>query len=1389
MTSISEHVVGKSVGVKIAEDSEYVVLLEEGNITMMNGSKSASIKYDGDSINIGNVSIFPESIKIPTLTVTGNMDVPFQSLDHGQLSNVTTSDHHISYIPRNGIRSMLADLNLGGNRLVSVSPASDLSDGLTYGQLLADPRFGSPNTVTVSTTPGYREFSTINDAYQACLEAGPEKQYVIFVKNGIYMQTQTTVLRNKYIRIIGESKEGVVWIMRADKTDIPAFHLIDSVTIKNMTICSELYVNAPGILINVSEKDSIYELVDLSIENYEKSIYIQDVERTDVYLDGLTCRNFETGIDVTGRPKVRISKTRIIAGPQTRYGMKTSNDPYIEMSSCYFEGNNNEGSIAIFHTGGEIESNSSDIHEWPIGIYVPEEYNPKVYELGNYFECSSYDIYIASSGCVGYGYSSHGHTKVVNKSDLFYLYGKDPKIITVGGRGADFISLKEAISFEYSNPAAFSESRIFDLGPEVFYESEIPTYYGMIIRGRGESATVIATPDPTKHVFLGNAGVILESMTIAGAYAGASGVYNAGHPTINRACIIRRCNFTANYNCVHTVSSPSNIANTALIESYVIDSTGVNTVVRADSLGVNPKKCYNIVANFLLRDVETDKETDFIVATGPQTSMTVSAAQAILRPNRTSSRAIIQNNGSKVDIVSMVTEGFYDSLVIENSGLPSILQGSGLIMNSSNLDINIRHALATGYVSCSMNSEKIYLASPDVKIHAFDNSPSNPYGQVTIGDLRVGVVSNGSVKYYNESNYIRSVLPRGISTGGLITQANATTINISSGTGFATNPSDQSITELGWTQKTLTLTTDGVYYIGMNYLGNIITSSSEINLGESIMFGKAIVNSSTILDVEDVRHSINDFSLNLNKNLKSVLGARFVSGGIASLSSGNIAVTSGQVYYGHNSLDITSSNKITFFKTWTLSGVWQYLSANTFPNQYNLNGTPASVPLLSFVKNTLYVKPGKNISNTYYLVMSPDLYLTSNLAKASSLITPPPFFGETIIPIASFILGTAGLSEIIDERKFVGTGGSSSSGVTSHSSLTGLSSDDHTQYLLVNGSRPMGGSLNMANNVVINSGLINGINIGSHASRHVPGGLDPLPTFSAIEISDSSVSEGGSSFFARSDHVHSHGARGGGNLHALATTTTAGFLSPSEKTLLQNVGTANGLALLNSVGSINFSQIPVGNVVGITANSLLSAGTANTVARSDHVHTISTGVPVGLGPELGNLVGISSNLARADHVHNIPTAPPSDPLEIGGSDDEGTAITFSRSDHKHQINLTTFSLGNVTSITTTSTTDVLMPQNLYTFPSSGNYLVMFSGSFIMNSTTAILSLKFYNNGVEVASSRLRDSSRSTTLPFSLFTQAVITGVAGNSVEVRWSSSTSATTITCQTRSFTIMKIS
>lgn len=72
---------------------------------------------------------------------------------------------------------------------------------------------------------------------------------------------------------------------------------------------------------------------------------------------------------------------------------------------------------------------------------------------------------------------------------------------------------------------------------------------------------------------------------------------------------------------------------------------------------------------------------------------------------------------------------------------------------------------------------------------------------------------------------------------------------------------------------------------------------------------------------------------------------------------------------------------------------------------------------------------------------------------------------------ANFVLSGASM-------RLTGSGAGGGSGVTDHGALTGLLDDDHPQYLLASGSRPMGGNLNMGGYNITNPGTVDGRDVG-----------------------------------------------------------------------------------------------------------------------------------------------------------------------------------------------------------------------------------------------------------------------------------------------------------------------
>jgi len=78
-----------------------------------------------------------------------------------------------------------------------------------------------------------------------------------------------------------------------------------------------------------------------------------------------------------------------------------------------------------------------------------------------------------------------------------------------------------------------------------------------------------------------------------------------------------------------------------------------------------------------------------------------------------------------------------------------------------------------------------------------------------------------------------------------------------------------------------------------------------------------------------------------------------------------------------------------------------------------------------------------------------------------------------------------------------------------------------------------------------------------------------VTTAAAIELTDSTNAEGTATSLARSDHTHSHGARGGGTLHALATALANGFLSAADFSKLAAIAAEAAPAVLTwGAGSV-----------------------------------------------------------------------------------------------------------------------------------------------------------------------------------------------------------------------------
>lgn len=108
-------------------------------------------------------------------------------------------------------------------------------------------------------------------------------------------------------------------------------------------------------------------------------------------------------------------------------------------------------------------------------------------------------------------------------------------------------------------------------------------------------------------------------------------------------------------------------------------------------------------------------------------------------------------------------------------------------------------------------------------------------------------------------------------------------------------------------------------------------------------------------------------------------------------------------------------------------------------------------------------------------------------------------------------------------------------------------------------------------------------------------------------------------------------------------------------------GTSPQAAHADSAQSLTtFSGTPA--TVDMSAGA---AGTAGSVARGNHSHQVSTGLPIAVTPDASPATGTGPELAAKDHQHGLATYAVN-PADVGGSPAAGTAgAAPSRGDHVH----------------------------------------------------------------------------------------------------------------------------
>jgi hypothetical protein len=585
-----------------------------------------------------------------------------------------------------------------------------------------------------------------------------------------------------------------------------------------------------------------------------------------------------------------------------------------------------------------------------------------------------------------------------------------------------------------------------------------------------------------------------------------------------------------------------------------------------------------------------------------------------------------------------------------------------------------------------------------------------------------GTITNGNVS----SDY-QDLSVTGFISGGVVRRVSGLTLSIAAG--FGSTVLGTSATYVGWMATTIAAPTNTSFQVYVDSTGTIFCGTGS-DPEQHIILSKGYADGSDVIVLSRYDLTIRQLIAKRLEYARDVVGPVTVSGVAASIystPSRQVSVSSGTFYVDQTRLTATASTPITF-RYWYRNGSGGW---TTIANQIQVDnaqyddgdGTRAAIPASAWKKDLLFVSVSDD-GTEYHVVYGQETFSTQGLAEAGANPLPPDQVLRSALRVAGIVLQLSGnIASVVDARPFLGQLSTGSTSTTDHGLLSGLGDDDHTQYLLTNGSRAMSGGLDMGANAISNVGTVDGVDVSAHASRHNPGGADALATATAATVTDSTNAEGSATSYARSDHTHSHGTRGGGTLHAAVTTSVDGFMSAADKALLdllvpaskrpvraattanitlsgtqtvdgvslvagnrclvkdQSTGANNGIYNVASgswTRTIDFDVdaevrggllVPIseGTVNGdrvamLTTNDPITVGSTTLTFAMTQVPPLTSTAPADV-TKAAAAVGTSTLAARQDHKHDVTTATVQTLTDSTNA--EGTATSLARSDHTH----------------------------------------------------------------------------------------------------------------------------
>lgn len=796
------------------------------------------------------------------------------------------------------------------------------------------------------------------------------------------------------------------------------------------------------------------------------------------------------------------------------------------------------------------------------------------------------------------------------------LFGANVLLVRKNPAQGQYATIEEANDAITTN--SDTNRFLVDIGVGIFEENELMAKAYVSYKGASIQETII-TPSGSHNLWqFTDVFSELSFMSLQSVPTGFSAVF---------------CNDSGDYTQLHKVNfvdCDTNVKLVALTQDTVIymeycDVNGEMTygTYQDGSSGfravINSENWYSFPTNnAFTASYLTGADAQLIINTAG-----VYGSSIIGYPPVTGNFGIVCQNGAEVVVDGAEISGFETAIQNNNTGSGCAVNITSASLNQNTTDINIEHPNTTGGFIGNATLSKVFIDTSSTFTPIFTEQ-SGGGGLIVVGNVYTGA----KIAEVVEITTFIGAQGVGVILGGELTDGGTFDVDVATGVGYI---NDGTLRKLTWANDSITLSANQTKFIYYSNLGVLSSSNSMPDTIANLLLGKVVTNGSGIEFISEIPFTALWADNKSDYFQRGVFGSLYQSGSIVSENATpfKLNVTNGVYFYGTNEYDPTGGTAIEFDEFYQDgSGGWTIVSAqDTVPNtQYDDgSGTLQNLTALFYAKHLLLLV-GEGVNEKYFLVYAQSQWATLGDAETADLPTVPVYFDENVVRVASIIIqqGAGNIIEILSERPLSTTQSSASAPVTSHLALTDLITGDagHTQFLMLDGSTTMLGSLDMGSQNIINAGTVNGVTVETHASRHLPNGADPLTTDAPTSnLSGTSTNaEGIQNKMARSDH--SHAIDGASFTRTNDTNVTVTLGGNSTTALLNAMSITLGWTgtLSATRGGTGFGSYAVGD--------LLYADTTTTLAKLADIATgnalISGGVST--APSWGK-IGLTTHVS------------------------------------------------------------------------------------------------------------------------------------------------------------------